>query len=224
MKNLLELAASRVGQPYILGSLVPKDDPNYAGPWDCAEFCSWAVYQVSGKLYGCLNDDGNPATADAYTGFWKRDADKLGHIIDIALAAKTPGAFILRYSGTGVVGHIVISNGNGGTIEAHSHKDGVIRSHVSGRRWDIGILVPWLEYDHSAPPVVVEAPDAKIYRWTDPLVHGDIVAEIQKKLGLTPDGYFGKKTFTAVRSFQDAHGLVPDGEVGPVTLKALGLA
>src|SRR5262245_24274689 len=110
MQKLLELGATKIGQEYILGALVPKNDPAWSGPWDCAEFLSWDVYQVSGKLYRCANNDGNPATADAYTGFWKRDADKLGKIVPVDLAARTPGAFILRFSGSGVTGHIVISD------------------------------------------------------------------------------------------------------------------
>ena len=223
MRNLLDIAAKKIGQEYILGSLVPKNDPDYAGPWDCAEFASWTVYQLSGKLYGCANNAGNPANADAYTGYWKRDADKLGHIIDVALAAKTPGAFLLRFSGPGVVGHIVISDGKGGTIEAHSHKDGVLRLKVALRRWDIGILVPWLDYDHSEPDIVVAPPVGPIYRWTTPPMTDAMIGAIQHKLGITSDGIFGKKTFEAVRAFQNGQGLLPDGEVGPKTMKALGL-
>lgn len=223
MENILDLAATRVGEAYILGSMVPKDDVDYHGPWDCAEFCSWLIYQVSAKLYGCVNDAGNPATADAYTGFWKRDADKLGDTVPIEVAAKTPGAFLLRYSGPGVTGHVVMSDGKGGTLEAHSHKDGVIRSKVSGRRWDIGILIPWLTYDHAAISVPVEAPKATIYRWTTPMMTGEVIKEIQTKLGQGADGIFGSKTFYAVKQFQNKMGLVSDGEVGPETLAALGI-
>jgi peptidoglycan hydrolase-like protein with peptidoglycan-binding domain len=223
MQNILELAATRLGEPYILGSMVPKDDVDYHGPWDCAEFCSWAIYQVSAKLYGCVNNSGNPATADAYTGFWKRDADKIGDTVPIEVAAKTPGAFLLRYSGPGVTGHVVMSDGKGGTIEAHSHKDGVIRSKVSGRRWDIGILIPWLSHEFTEISVPVEAPKEMIYRWTEPMMTGEVIKKIQLKLGQAPDGIFGSKTFYAVKQFQNKMGLVSDGEVGPQTLSALGV-
>lgn len=53
---------------------------------------------------------------------------------------------------------------------------------------------------------------------------GDLVKEVQKKLGLVgndADGIFGSITEAAVRSFQRAHGLVPDGIVGPNTWIAL---
>lgn len=223
MTDIVSLAATRLGEEYILGSLIPKDESEYHGPWDCAEFASWLVYQLSGKLYGCANNDGNPHGADGYTGYWKRDADKLGHIIPVDIAAKTPGAFVLRYSGPGLVGHIVISDGKGGTIEAHSHKDGVIRSKISGRRWNIGILVPWLTYELSLPSVVVEEPQEIIYRWKTPPMEGLKVKEIQEKLGSVADGIFGVKTYYALKTYQNKMGLVADGEAGPKTLSALGI-
>jgi hypothetical protein len=46
---------------------------------------------------------------------------------------------------------------------------------------------------------------------------GDVVAQLQTKLGLDADGKFGPKTEAAVRVFQRNHNLVPDGIVGPKT-------
>lgn len=46
---------------------------------------------------------------------------------------------------------------------------------------------------------------------------GDLVKEIQRKLGLTQDGNFGPKTEAAVRAFQRSKDAVPDGIVGPRT-------
>lgn len=222
--QILQLAKTHVGEKYILGTLVPKNDPDYKGPWDCAEFTTWCVYQKSQKLYGCASTTGNPVTADAYTGYYKRDADTIGSIVPVEIAAKTPGAFILRYSGSGVTGHIVISDGAGGTVEAHSHKDGVIKSVVSGRRWDIGILVPWVEYEFNKGPVSIKKPPSIIYRWTTPLMRFDKIKEIQKALAISMDGFFGSKTFYTVKNFQNLHGLVPDGEVGKLTAAALGIS
>ena len=65
--DLLALAESRIREKYV-NVLVPKDNPNWHGPWDCAEFASWAVYQKVSKLYGCIDNSGNPATTEAYSG------------------------------------------------------------------------------------------------------------------------------------------------------------
>lgn len=40
---------------------------------------------------------------------------------------------------------------------------------------------------------------------------------LQRALGVTPDGIFGRETKTAVIAFQNAHSLYPDGVVGPLT-------
>src|SRR5262249_17407759 len=46
---------------------------------------------------------------------------------------------------------------------------------------------------------------------------GDLVSQIQRKVGVAVDGDFGADTEAAVRAFQRARGLVPDGIVGPKT-------
>lgn len=50
---------------------------------------------------------------------------------------------------------------------------------------------------------------------------GDIVKELQKALGIKPDGSFGPKTMASVKLFQASNGLLPDGIVGPVTQSLL---
>jgi N-acetylmuramoyl-L-alanine amidase len=227
-ENILQLARPHVGEPYFLGALAPKDNSNWKGPWDCAEFTSWLVFQAAGFLYGCDNDSGNPARADAFSGFWQRDAESRGQIVSIDQAARTPGAFVLRKPQPGAIGHIVVSDGNGGTVEAHSHKDGVIASTLAGRRWDLGIFVPGIQYT-SGPSVVVSPPPTIIFRLTTPPMTGAKVREIQQQLaaaGFDPgriDGAFGPHTHAAVVAFQLSNGLAGDGEVGPQTARALGV-
>lgn len=227
--EILQVAASRIGEQYILGAMVPKNNPNWKGPWDCAEFASWCLFQASQQLYGCDNNSGNPATADAYTGYWSRDAESLGSKINIDDAARTPGAMVLRIPQGKLTGHIVISDGSGGTIEAHSSAEGVIKSTLNNRRWDTGILVPWITYNQGNPSPVT-SPTLEVYRITTPFMHGDKVKEIQMALqssGLNVggiDGIYGPQTVAAVHAFQLAKGLVPDGEVGPVTASALGIS
>ncbi len=141
-ERILQLGRRHIGEPYVLGSLAPKNNPKWKGPWDCAEFASWLVFQAAGVLYGCASDSGDPASSDAYTGDWARDAETLGVKISVDQAMRTPVATVLRRPQPGAVGHIVVSDGRGDTVEAHSAKAGVIASTVSGRRWDMGILIP----------------------------------------------------------------------------------
>lgn len=225
-KQLYDLATPHVGEKYVFGVVVPKDDKGWDGPWDCAELASWLVYQLTSLLYGCSNNTGHPSSADAYSGFWARDATYMGEKITVEEAAKIPGAALVRIAGKNIIGHVVISNGAGGTIEAHSTKSGVITSTISNRRWDYGILVPWIEYPVSTKPQPPLVNPGKIYRWTSPLMKGEKVKEIQRALGtLKVDGVFGPKTFNAVRLFQrNTAGLVADGEVGPLTASKLGIS
>src|SRR5882724_8021003 len=107
-EQVLQIARLHLGEKYILGALVPKNNPNWKGPWDCAEFVSWVNFQIARKLYGCKRDFGDPATADAFTGYWERDATQLGQIVSVDRAARTPGAAVLRIPATGAFGHVVI--------------------------------------------------------------------------------------------------------------------
>ena len=225
-KEMVKMALKHVGEEYVLGTLVPKNDAAWDGPWDCAEFASWIVYQTARMLYGCDDDQGNPATADAYTGFWGRDARTIGRKISVAAAAGIAGAAVLRLGPK--MGHIVISDGQGGTVEANSTNTGVISHTLSNRRWDMGILVPGISYEegngHPEP-----TPPGLIYRLTSPWMRAEKIEEIQEKLKLrgfgplSQDGVYGPQTFAAVMDFQKSHGLVPDGEVGPETAKTLGV-
>jgi hypothetical protein len=227
-QDVLQLAKQHVGEKYVFGVLVPKDNSEWPGPWDCAEFVSWLIFQTAGVLYGCDRDFGNPSTADAFTGYFDRDARTLGEIISLDEAARTPGAAILRAPQPGAIGHIVISNGLGGTVEAHSSKDGVIESTLANRRWDMGLKIPEIAYAGGSA-LALPPPTGTTYRLTIPFMAGEKVKEIQNSLksaGFSPgvvDGEFGPHTHSAVVAFQISNGLVPDGEVGPVTAQALGI-
>ena len=227
-KDLLKIARKRIGERYILGALAPKDNPNWKGPWDCAEFVSWVVYQAMGELHGCARNNGTPASADAYTGYWARDAKKTLQRIPLAEALRTPGAILLRVPAPGLIGHIAFSDGSGGTVEAHSSARGVIAGTATGRRWDMGLLVPGVNYRPGGVPLEEEQ-TVTVWRLKRPRMKGAAVKDVQralKRAGYDPgplDGDYGPKTAAAVAAFQLAKGLAPDGEAGPITLNALGL-
>ena len=144
-KAIFELGLKHIGESYVAGIQVPMNDEHWQGPWDCAELASWLGYQTSGVLYGTKTQDNNKF-ADAYTGYWGNQAERDEVTIDVTAAARTLGAFILRKPKPGKRGHIVISDGMGGTLEAHSSKRGVVRESLENRQFDFGILVPGIDY------------------------------------------------------------------------------
>jgi N-acetylmuramoyl-L-alanine amidase len=223
--EVVKLASKHIGERYVFGTLVPMSNAAWKGPWDCAEFASWCLFQVTGELFGCRPRGGNPDSVDAYTGFWGEDAATGQSTMPVGVAAATPGAFLLRLPRPGATGHIVISVGDGSTVEAMDRKHGVVRSVLANRRWDIGILPPGLGI--SSREAVMVAEPGLIIRVKEPPSTGAHVKAIQralKALGLSPgpiDGAYGPQTAAAVRAFQVDKGLVPDGETGVKTARAL---
>jgi hypothetical protein len=74
-------------------------------------------------------------------------------------------------------------------------------------------------------PVPIPAIDDKNRPTLRRGARGDLVKEIQKKVGVAAanvDGVFGPGTEAAVRQFQRDKGMVPDGIVGPQTWAAFG--
>jgi N-acetylmuramoyl-L-alanine amidase len=225
-EKMLRLAETRIGEKYV-NVLVPKNNKNWHGPWDCAEFMSWLVYQVGGFLYGCVDDKGDPATVEAYTGAWQTDSKKLGKRVPKEQAAATAGAILLRYPpAPGAMGHIVVSDGKGGTVEAMGKAYGVRRGKVSGRVWDTGVLLPNFSYGDAGNGVTVAEPKT-IYAVGRSDMKASVVKSIQRALkdfGIDPgpiNGEYGSLTAAAVAAFQATKGLVVDGQVGPQTARRL---
>jgi peptidoglycan hydrolase-like protein with peptidoglycan-binding domain len=121
---------------------------------------------------------------------------------------------------------MAVSDGNGGTVEAHGKLDGITNSVVDGRRWDMGVLVPGVVYKPN-PIMPYRPPSITIYRLMHPNMVSQDLGRIQSALnrrGFDTDGIdniFGELTFRAVKLFQDSVGLNPDGEVSALTAAAL---
>lgn len=64
----------------------------------------------------------------------------------------------------------------------------------------------------------------RVYFTVDLMIgdNNDLVSELQRRLNVSPvTGYFGSKTFSAVRAYQKANGITATGFVGPKTRSAL---
>lgn len=229
--ELVALLRTRIGQEYVFGARARYGDAAYAGPWDCAEFVTWGAYQLTGKLYGCVGGD-TVETADAYSGAWAAEARR-GPLVGLPVeeAIGVAGAVLIRRPAAGVIGHVAVSTGDGGTVEAHSRRLGVTTARVAGRRWDAAALIPGVEYRAAiASPVPAYEPPAVILRLTRPMQRGALVQRVQIALlkaghhpGV-PDGIYGPRTQAAVIAYQQQEGLLVDGEVGPQTFRDLGVA
>lgn len=225
---MLALAETRIGEKYFQ-VLVPKNNGNWRGPWDCAEFVSWLVYQTGDFLYGCTDNKGNPATTEAYTGAWQRDSAKLGKRIPWQEAAGVKGAVLLRYPPeSGKMGHIVVSDGKGGTVEAMDKAHGVCRGKIGGRAWDTGVLIPGFTYGEALTGLKLKEP-ALLFAIGRAGMDKGQVKQIQaalKAAGIDPgpiDGVYGHYTAAAVAAFQAVNKLVVDGQAGVQTLRKMGL-
>ncbi|MET0681801.1 MAG: peptidoglycan-binding domain-containing protein [Casimicrobiaceae bacterium] len=227
--QLLALAETRLGEKYV-NVQVPKDNRNWHGPWDCAEFASWLVYQAVAKLYGCVDDAADPALADAYSGAWVRAAvDGKVNRITQREANSIPGAVLIRKPpAPGRMGHIAITDGRGGTVEAAGINLGVRRDRVEGRLWNYVATIPELKYS-STGYVVVPAALPYLLTLETPNIKSPLVRTVQRALrdkGVDPgkiDGEYGPHTLAAVEAFQAMNRLVADGICGPRTAKKLGI-
>lgn len=232
-QDVITIGSGRVGQRYVLGAQVPLDNPNWRGPWDCAEFVSWAVYQAYGIIFGAGNAR-KVAQAEPYSGYWYDEAQRHGTVIAWQDALSIPGAVLIRRPTSRVIGHVAFSMGDGQrTLEARGAAYGVnIFDGAKKRSWGIGCLLPGVDYneDSPRPPPSEPEPMPPDYLWLRrPEIKGAQVVRLQRALldhGIHPgpvDGEFGPMTSSAVISFQAETGVEVDGVVGPQTADKLGL-
>ena len=227
---IVELAMSRRGDRYVLGEPVPLANRNWRGPWDCAEFASWAAYHAYGITFAVRPP--NILRGESYSGWWYDDALSLGAGVGIDRAIATPGAILVRRPGAFDIriGHVAISRGNGTTIEAHSANVGVdVRGNVGGRQWSTGVLLPGVQYETGAGATHYAVP-VGLLRLQEPYQRGDVVVEVQRALAAADvdpgdiDGIYGPIMHRAVAAYQGREGLLVDGVVGEETARSLGLS
>ncbi|GEJ44110.1 peptidoglycan-binding protein [Chryseobacterium sp. ON_d1] len=221
-KQLLEAARNHIGEKYVYGAIVPFENSDYKGPWDCAEFISWIVYQGTGIKIGIRGKE-------AYTGYWAKDAAAFCRKITINEASQTYGAILFRPPGyKGIkIGHIAFSDGKGGTVEAKSAKEGVCESTIKGRQWEYGFLINGVDYETNLKTVAdYHYPSLNFYVKSPAMKHA-LVEEAKKKLSKlnlyhgSINEIYDSETAKAVVNYQNMKGLVVDGALGRDTLRSL---
>jgi putative chitinase len=83
---------------------------------------------------------------------------------------------------------------------------------------DIGLADRQRRYNEAMGILGGSISPSEVYRVGS---RGDVVTDIQRKLGITADGVFGPGTESAVKRWQAANGLTADGIVGPATLRRM---
>lgn len=120
------------GKPYIFGYEVNLNDPSPPA-FDCSEGVQWTCAQL--HITPVMPD----GAANQY-----EHCKKYGTIIPIEEAIRTAGALLFRISSEG--NHVVISRGDGTTIEARGAAYGVGVWNSTGRDWTGGAKIPGVTY------------------------------------------------------------------------------
>ena len=151
-RELVKVLLPCIGQKYVFGAAVPKENMNWIGPWDCAEFVAWGIYQVSGLLIGCRVDTAPNGVRyhNSYTGYFAEDLPSFAVEITAAEAANQIGTIALRRPTSKRVGHIAVCRGGGRSIEAYDTQHGVISTDFIGtnRGWTSFWRLRGLAYEY----------------------------------------------------------------------------
>lgn len=228
-KEFVKLALDQSGDRYVFGVEVSPANPNPTA-FDCSELVQWC----------CDRLGVGPRMVD---GSWyqARHCAQYDLLRNVKEGIDTQGALLFRFSSNPFVGgrpntaHVAISLGDGWTIEARGSAYGVGTWSAENRGWTHAGLVPGLKYvdgvdvggpvpndDVDLSDVWEAVADARA-RTLRIGSQGEPVRVLQKLLnaaGFTVgavDGWFGRKTESAVKRFQVAEGLVADGVVGRFT-------
>lgn len=126
-RDLVAVAMTRIGTPYVYGAEASWSDPKPAA-FDCSELVEWACRRL-----GVAFPDGSRNQYDACRA--------AGTIIDLRDAYRTVGALLFRMKGAT---HVAISRGDTTTIEARGQRFGVNTFPAGGRGWTAAGRIPGL--------------------------------------------------------------------------------
>lgn len=152
-------ALSQDGKDYVLGATpaASDDDPP---EFDCAELVRWAAQRAG------LPDPG------VSTYYQVANLRAHGAVeVPVELAEQIPGAVLYRYNiepqiggsqGEDYRGHVVISLGDGSTIEAKGSKYGVGSFDLDSESYDVAFLMPGVDYQD------VGIDQLELFRGVDP--------------------------------------------------------
>lgn len=144
--DLVAVMMTQAGDRYTFGAEAAPSDSDPAA-FDCSELIEWAAARL----------DVDPRMPD---GSWyqARHCQRHGTLTAVAVALRTPGALLFRFSSTPFEGgrpgtaHVAVSRGDGSTIEARSTRHGVGSFPATGRGWTHAALVPGLDYTEAGGP------------------------------------------------------------------------
>jgi cell wall-associated NlpC family hydrolase len=131
-KAVISKAMSQSGDPYIFGTEVDLGDPD-PDAFDCSELVQWVCAQLHIS----------PTMPDGASNQYEH-CKRYGTVLLVSEAVSTPGSLLFRLYATG--NHVVISQGDGSTIEAKGAAYGVGVFSTAGRGWNAAALIPGVSY------------------------------------------------------------------------------
>lgn len=124
------------GATWVLMTDSALANSSYEGPWDCAEFVTYCVYQAYGLKYGLIPATKGTSSRESRAGQWLTDATTLtSEFTEITLteASDTAGAIIIAETGS----HVALSMGNGiDILEANIDYNSSTNTYYSDRAND----------------------------------------------------------------------------------------
>jgi cell wall-associated NlpC family hydrolase len=131
-KAIVAKAMTQNGDPYIFGYETNLNNPNPSA-FDCSELVEWDCHQL-----GVV-----PRMPDGAANQYDH-CKRYGTVISVAEGVRTVGALLFRLTSDG--NHVVISRGDGSTIEAKGRDYGVGVFSTAGRGFNAAALIPGVTY------------------------------------------------------------------------------